>query len=1262
MSYSQTTDTTTYQLNWYSHTPVLVEGTKQQVISFEGASHNPEKGYLPVFSTIFNDLYILSAELRDEKWLEVGKLDEKYLIRIDSVKSEIDLWISNGIARKHHVANVNIVPFRRNSSGQIEKLISFRLKLETGSAPVSLKPNAQFRQMSTSSVLATGDWYKMAFDKSGVYKIDYAFLENMGLRPSQINPQNIQIWSNGGGMLPELCSEERPIDLSQVNISVVGAEDGSFDKDDYIILYVQGPNVWTKESSEPFYRPKNHLYSKFSYYFLTIGTAAGNRITIADVGNPEGKILTSHRREVHEIDSYNFLSSGRRWYGEEFIDVLSRNFNIRSTGVVNGSTLYLQSSLMNKSPDNYSSSFVGTINGIPINTWPISGSGSGSTYIRLGWDHDVLDSISTNGITGATSLNLNYTYRRSVTGKGVGFLNYYAVNFEEKLIYEEGALPFRNVNSINFGTQWFEYVISKRAEVNLKVWNITSVNDIVEMKVADLGSSCSFTSQAKNIIKEYVAFSNLDFLKPISAEKIENQSIRSASTPNLLIVTHPLFKEQALRLADFRTSNDGIEVLVVTTEEVYNEFSSGAQDLVAIRDCARMFYKKNPDKFQNLLLFGDASYDYRNLANNAQATSLVPVYESEESMDPIYSYSSDDYVGLLDDNEGTWDKNDLLDIGIGRIPVNTPQEAEGVVSKLIRYATDLSNLGEWRQKATYIADSGDEDVFLQNADKLAGVVSNNYPAFNVDKVYVAAYPKENLPSVTKAPGANADIQKAFNEGALVMNYIGHGGELQLSAKDILNTADIQALSNTKYPFIVTATCDFGRYDAPSIVSGGELLFIHQNGGAIGLLTTTRPVFQFSNEKLNDAFHQSIFENQYTLGEVQMRTKNLSINTGPINRNFALLGDPSMKLALPAESVSITKVNGLDFVPYRDTLKAQSKMTISGEVRTRTGAKMADFNGVVNIIAYDKSITVNCYDDPNVTFKVQNKKIFNGSATVKNGEFTSTFIVSKDINYNVDLGRISLYASKEDGSKIDAGGYNNTIYVGSSEKNVPVDNTPPIVKVYLNDESFVQQGVTNENPLLIVKLFDESGISAVGGIGGSITATITHENSKPEEIILDSYYKSDRDSYQSGTINYRLSNQKEGFNSVKINAFDASKNGLGKESGIVEFNVVKNEKLVLNKILNYPNPFTTSTMFHFDHNRAGDDLEVLLQVFTVTGKLIKTISSYESSALTHVSGLHWDGKDDFGDNIGRGVYVYKLSVKALSDGAKKEEYQKLVILN
>ena len=1265
---AQNADSTTYQILWKGTKVINIEGKSKQIISFYKACHNSYNQYLPSFTVSLIDIHVLEASIYEDEWEETNSDQLSFIPDFGHITPNVPITIGNSTEKKRPSATLEFVPLRRNgTTGRIEKLLKFKFKLVQGN-PIKLSDESttQFRQMTgVNSVLSQGEWYKLGFNQTGIFKIDYAYLVSLGINPSNINPNKIQLWGNSYGMLPEPCNMPKPQDLEQSPIFVFGAEDGKFDPYDYVLLYVQGPDVWFRNKGESFFRPRTHLYSKFSYYFLTIGSSDGLRIKnrTVDTSIPIDVNISNYtNRVLHELDQRNFLASGRRWYGEEFEDVTARTYNLSSTGIANSGKIYIQSSLMNKSTSTLSSSFRLFLNNNLLNTIFIGGSGTGD-YAQLGLDREVVDSLSPNPYLGSNNLEITYRYQKSSNNLGAGYLNFYALNYDENLLLKSNPTFFRKIGSNNYNA--VQYDVSKSGVVPPQtIWDVTDLKDIFEVELEISSSTYKFKSKTEGLVREFVAFSGNSFPKPVSQEKILNQNIRSASTPDLLIVTHPNFRVQANKLADFRRLHDKLDVLVVTTEEVYNEFSSGMQDLVAIRNCAKMFYDQDVSKFKYLLLFGNASYDYKNLNNNAINRSLVPIYESEISMHPIKSYSSDDFIGMLDENDGNWYAFDKLDIGVGRLPVKTTQDAEAIVNKLIDYSSNASsNLGDWKQKMAFIADNGDGNIFLTNAETLTKKISSVAPNYNINKIYLASYQKEVLPNNTVAPGANADVSKAISDGVLVVNYIGHGNERQLASEAVLTSTDIQTLNNVHYPFVVTATCDFGKYDDPNLVSGAEYFILQPSGGAIGLLTTTRPVYQSGNELINASFNDNILlkeNNKYQrLGEIQRKCKNNSIYD-IYNRNFALLGDPSMLLSYPKDNVVLTTINNQSFTANADTLKGQAKVSFSGHIKDAiSGLKRTDFNGVVNILVYDKDISVQTIDYPLSTYSKQQKKIFDGSATVRNGDFNFTFIVSKDINYTVGLGKISLYANMENGTLADAGGFLK-INIGSAEKNVDVDITPPQVKVFLNDESFVQGGVTGNNPLLIVKLYDENGISSVGGIGTSITATLNSDSKN--QIVLDSYFKSDRDSYQSGTIRYRLSNLPEGDNNIKINAFDANKIGVGKENGILNFTVLNSEKLALTHVLNYPNPFTNSTVFHFDHNRAGDNLEVMLQIFTVTGKLVKTFTSFEPNAKTHISDFHWDGKDDFGDKIGRGVYVYKLSVKALSDGVKKEAFEKLVILN
>lgn len=1268
---AQQVDTGYTVFTWQKFKRIVVDGKERQILSFHKALHVPENSFLPASIHSHSGTHLSKVELVDAVWEELSATELKYLPPTD-IPNTVQVKVYNGLERKRPVASIEILPLQRNrSTGKIEKLIKFKCAYYLKDALTESQgtKGSQRLESISNSVLSQGEWYKLRFDKSGIYKIDYQYVKSMGLNPSQINPRHLQVWTNGGGQLPEPCDENRAVDLSQTPIYVSGEEDGQFDPQDFILLYVQGPQVWKRNASEPFFRSINNLYSDYSYVFLREGNEEGKRIVKSEVqGSPDHTVNTTQARYVHEANDLNFLSSGRKWYGDAMDNNSSKNFIYRTSGIDPKSKIYIQSALMNKSSSAFSVKglFTISLNGQNVNSYAIGGSESGA-YAPLGIDLEAIDSIEAGPFETAAQLVLNYNYKRPTQGIGTGYLNFFIINFTEKLVQHTSSIDFRNQSSLHHNIT--EYIISKNTKnSDIRVWDISSLSSIEEPFVFNTSSDATFKSQSSGSLHEFIAFQGTDFPNPLGVIKIDNQNIRGSSTPDLLIVTFPDFLVQANKLADIRRQNDKLDVLVVSTEQLYNEFSSGSQDLVAIRDCSRMFYKRpDGDKFKYLLLFGDCSYDYKASQGGVPLTSLVPVYESENSLHPINSYSSDDYIGMLDDDEGRWDYDDKMDIGIGRFPVKNKAEADAILSKHINYSQNPTTLGAWRQNITFVADDDDEstgsliNIFLENAEELTGRIKQLSPQATMKKVYVGAYPKEATPSAKTAPGALKDVSSSINEGTLILDYIGHGNTLQLASESVINIPLIQSLSNKdKLPFLLTATCEFGKYDDPLIVSGGEQFFLRPNGGAIGLLTTTRPVYQSSNEALNDAFFHSLFINTngsyQRIGDVQRQTKNASINF-TYNRNFALLGDPSLRLAIPQNKIEITKLNGHDFVPFADTIKAQGKVTLTGRIIDNAGNKIPDFNGVINVISYDKDVQANTLEEEQAQFYVQKNKIFNGSATVKNGEFTLSYIIPKTINYNVGLGRISLYANEENGSNRDASGSNSSIYVGSSEKNAPLDNTPPKVQIFLNDESFIAGGATNENPVLLVKISDESGISAVGGIGRSIRAVI-NENVK-NEIILDSYFKSDRDTYKSGTIRYQLTNLQQGINSIRIKVFDTDTNST---TASVDFVVAKHEALSISRVLNYPNPFTTNTAFHFDHNRAGDNLEVLVQVFTIAGRLVKTLSASSPAAASHFSDIHWDGKDDFGDNIGRGVYVYKVTVKASSDGAKMEEYQKLVILN
>jgi hypothetical protein len=606
--------------------------------------------------------------------------------------------------------------------------------------------------------------------------------------------------------------------------------------------------------------------------------------------------------------------------------------------------------------------------------------------------------------------------------------------------------------------------------------------------------------------------------------------------------------------------------------------------------------------------------------------------------------------------------SNLLDIGIGRIPARNGDEAKQFADKAEAYY-GADAFGPWRQQLTFIADDEDGNLHLQDAEIITATVQSAAPGSNIRKVYLVAYRQQTGPGGSSYPEVNQAITNQVYNGTLVLNYTGHGGARRLAEETVIDQDEVNQWSNPdRLPLLVTATCDFAPFDNPGANSLGENLLLRPNTGAIALMTTTRVVFAFSNRVMNVNYMRIALESgpggkHRSLGEAMMDAKNFTYQTsGDIAniRKFVLLGDPAMTLAFPAFSARATKVNDLP-ATQADTLMATDKVTIEGEVTDLAGNVLTGFDGTVYPAVFDKDrVITTLANDPGslpVSFSAQQGAIFKGKATVSQGRFRFSFIVPRDINYQFGQGKLSLYA---DNGTSDAGGFFTHFVVGGMGANAPADHAGPEIRPYLNDELFVNGGLVNQDPVLILKLRDSSGINISGtGIGHELLAILDNDNDK--YFILNDFYQADPDSYQSGEARFQLAGLEPGPHSLRIKAWDVLNNS---NEVVLDFVVAQDEDLVLSHVLNYPNPFTTHTQFWFEHNKPGQDLDVSIQIFTLSGRLIKRIKKTINTIGNRSSELEWDGKDDFGDKVGRGVYFYKISVS--SAGSRKEKIEKLVI--
>lgn len=1116
------------------------------------------------------------------------------------------------------------------------------------------------RVYKTNSVLSSGVWGKISIKESGVYKIDVSFLAALGFNTSNISSTSIRLFGNGGNMLSEANADIPVDDLAENAIMVVDGGDGFFNGSDYFLFYGAGADQWIKDSLNKRFAHQKNIYSDSAYYFITIG-GTGKRIASVQVTTPPTLTVNSFNERVfHELDTINLLSSGKEWLGEEFADApgktLSRSFSVNIPNLVITTPATMISNCVARSI-NVPSRFDVRVNNQLLQQINIPSTGAG-LYDLFAQQSQTQSDI----LLPQESLQINFTY---VPGgfNSQGWLNFFEIQARRNLVLNNsGQMSFRDWNSV--GNNICEFII-RNAINNTQVWDVTDPFSIVRMQGNLSSNEFRFVNDAVRL-REYIAFNPANALIPGNAGRLQNQDLHNSQQTDYIIVTNSLLLSQAERLASFHRQRN-LKVTIVTTDKIFNEFSSGLQDPVAIRDFVKMYFDKagsNPaNRPKYLLLFGDASFDYKNrIANN---TNLVQAYQSKIFLDPLSTYTSDDFFGFLDDNEdiNSGLVTNLLDVGIGRIPAKNAEEAKNYVDKVISYFSKES-FGAWRNNVSFIADDEDNNLHLQDAELITGTVSAN-PIFNIQKIYLDAFHQESGSAGSRYPTVNETINNQIANGTLVFNFIGHGGSARLAEEVILDQPMINGWSNaTRLPLFVTATCDFAPYDNPFTNSLGENILLRPKTGGIAMMTTTRLVFSFSNRIMNNNYLQFAMQpdanGKYrSLGEAVMAAKNFTYqSSGDLinNRKFTLLGDPALTLAFPQFKIKTTKLNYVDPLLRTDTLSAGEKVVIEGEVTDNNGSLLSTLNGSVSPVVFDKPKTITTKaNDPGsqqTTFQEQSNILFKGKATVTNGKFSFSFKVPKDINYQFGHGKISYYA--EDGIK-DGSDFFNGFIIGGSITAIDNDQDGPEIKAWLNDEKFVNGSIVNQRPVLILKLADSSGINTSGtGIGHDITAML--DNNSNQIFNLNNFYEADLDKYGQGHARFQLPELEPGIHSLKIKAWDVLNNS---SEFILDFSVVNDDELVIDHVLNYPNPFTTKTQFWFEHNKPGQDLLVQIHIFSLAGRVVKTIEKTINTVGNRSSEVDWDGRDDFGDKIGRGVYVYRL--KVFCPGSKPRTVtEKLVI--
>jgi hypothetical protein len=1108
------------------------------------------------------------------------------------------------------------------------------------------------------SVLHSGEWYKLAVQEDGVYKIDYNLLKKTSINPDHTDPKKIKIYGNGGGILPQANHVARAVDLVENAIYIEGEDDGKFDKNDFILFYAEGSDKTEFNVPRNIFSYQNNIYSDKNFYFLTVSDGDGKRIATSE--NLEGShpvINTFDDYVCHEKDEFNKLHSGRQWFQSKIDGSNEVVLDFPGAGIVPGSDIKIVSSVMALTYT--SASFKIFLNDILIaeqTMLPVAN----NRYAPKGYYKKDTITIGEAAV-GASTKSRQVLKYQFIKGSGTvdGYLDFALLNFKKNLALYGNQTIFTSGASLANAQSTFEVT---SATGQIMIWDVTNPTDAKSQSFSFSNTLAKFATETTTL-KKFIVFNNSS-AAPELIGKINNQNLHGLETPALLIVTHPLFKDEAMRLAEHRQNFNNLVTYVVTTDEVYHEFSSGRQDISAIRDFTKYLYDKNPGTLKALLLFGKSSYDYKNrIVNN---TNFVPTYESRNSLHPLQTYSSDDYFVFLENNEGEWSEeqsqNHTLDIGVGRLPVKTAEEAKNVVDKLIQYDRDKKALGYWRKEIVFVADDGNnEDGFTSlhqyQANQLASYIETNHPEFDTKKIFMGTYPKTLKPNGEDVNKMTSDIVRAFDKGSLIINYTGHGSYRLWADEWVFTDLDIENLKNKLYPFLVTATCEFGQHDNPTEISSAEKCILVKDGGAIGIVSTGRPVNSTTNFNLNQAFYEALFtrdDGKYSsTGEVFKQTKNNS-TSGVANRNFSLLGDPSMMLALPQQSI---KINSLKTASGSDDLKALSTVIVSGEIQ-QNGERSTDFTGTLEATLFDKetNFTTTGRNDPPFNFKTWHNALFRGKASVTNGEFRIEFMLPKNIAYQVGNGKLGLYAA-DPAKHIDAKGGTNAFKVGETEKNVAAENTTPTLRLFMGDTTFTNGGVTSSDTYLIANLHDVSGINISSyGIGNSIIATLDND---VETFLLNDYYIANTDDFTSGWIHYPVKKLTPGRHTFTVKAWDVFNNPA---EATVHFVVTEGNSLTLESFYNYPNPFLSETTLSFTHNRSGDDLEAELYLYTVAGSLIMAHHISVPASEYRVNLLNFDNSGGGDKKLSAGLYLARVIVRSVTNGSKNERLTKLIILN
>ena len=1079
---------------------------------------------------------------------------------------------------------------------------------------------------AAQSVLRTGRWVKVAVEADGVYRLPYSKLRSLGFA----DPQKVRVYGNHDGMLPFMNAAPRTDDLHENKVLHSG---------DAIFFYATGPDVWAKDEASGMTMPRRHLYSRKAFYFIT-DNDNGNSNSMPKLSQTSA-IQTVNEGNFwygHEEDLVNLTMSGRQWYGENFFYKNEQQIDFQCNAAPKSGKI-ITSMICRSSVKN----------GYTVE-W---GDGSDAT---------VFDPVTNGGAYADTKQitfqckpqssekqSVKITFDKKASSAEC-YLDYVVINTVEPLKFNGKQMIF----GFDGGGTAATFAVSNAPAQGLAALDVSDADNPVSLDCRSENEMCFFTATTSTSGR-YIVYNVNGTPEPEYLDVIENQDLHSIKTPDYLIISPAHLIKYARQIKDLHPD---LTTEVVTNTQIYNEFSSGMTDVSALRDFIKYLYDKDSKKLKYVLLFGDGSIDNLTISDNNP--NLIPTYQSASSLNEYGQNSivSDDFFGLLGDDEG--EIVGSLDVGIGRLPVKNDSEAEAVIRKLKAYIKgDFSS--PWRKTAAFIADDENSNIHNTQADFMAVELETNHPEYDVRKIYIDAYKQESSAAGNTYPQAREDINRLLQQGAFSITYVGHGGMKFFADERILTLSDINAVRNgARLPIFITASCNIGHFDYydrsgdKTADSPAERLILNPEGGAIAMFTSTREVLSSPNFALSKNIQKYLYSptsdhgGATRLGDVIRQAK---LETNDYNMlSFTLLGDPAMKVPFPKYDIEIESIDGVKFDQFKDTIKAMSTHTINLRINGLSGA-----SGTGYVTLFDKPSQVQTLNnDGHGTFQYEDykTKIFSGSATINDGKFSVKFTVPKDIDYNASNGKLSLYAALSDGE--DASGVSKNIIVGSSSSDAPDDFTGPKISITTSDGKPIDgASFTVNRPSITISLLDTSGINTAGR-GHDITLAIDDSNAT---YTLTDYYTAAKDNPLGGSITYQLPELKDGTHTLKLKAWDNLNNS---NELVATFSISGSSKFMISHLLNYPNPFTEHTGFYFEQNGSDGFIDYEITIFTMSGKIVRTLTGVLPGDESCCGPIDWDGLDNFGNRIARGVYFYRLRIRN-ADGKKVVAREKLLYL-